>query len=217
MLIDIILVFFTAVELPPSRWKSSSRQKDQKADVNAFTRYEYNMIKIAKSYITKFLVFDLLACLPTLITLNQRSDLFLLKLFKFMQTIRIYDQIKVLMKVLIKKFHHHQVRIVNLITILKATIALMLFIHVITCGWIIISVSNPTSWIYTMDILHIQQMPVVFENWAGEGGFNEYLNEIFGPSQIEIVPIVSGIYINCFYFTTTTMTAVGYGDIKGWT
>ena len=134
-----------------------------------------------------------------------------------MQTIRIYDQIKVLMKVLIKKFHHHQVRIVNLITILKATIALMLFIHVITCGWIIISVSNPTSWIYTMDILHIQQMPVAFENWAGEGGFNEYLNEIFGPSQIEIVPIVSGIYINCFYFTTTTMTAVGYGDIKGWT
>ena len=70
MLIDIILVFFTAVELPPSRWKSSSQRKDQKADVNAFTRYEYNMIKIAKSYITKFLVFDLLACLPTLITLN---------------------------------------------------------------------------------------------------------------------------------------------------
>ena len=107
MFIDIILVFFTAVELPPARWKSVKRGRMQREDVNVFTRYEYNMIKIAKFYATKFLFFDLLACLPTLITLNKRSDLFPLKLFKFMQTIRIYDQIKVLMKVLIKRFHHH--------------------------------------------------------------------------------------------------------------
>ena len=88
----------------------------------SISRYEYNMIKIAKHYITKFLVFDLLACLPTLITLNERKDLFLLKLFKFTQVIRIYYQIKVLKKVLIKRYHHHQVTIINLITIIKATI-----------------------------------------------------------------------------------------------
>ena len=72
MLIDIILVFFTAVELPPARWKTVQRGKNEMEEKDNISRYEYNMIKIAKHYITKFLVFDLLACLPTLITLNKR-------------------------------------------------------------------------------------------------------------------------------------------------
>ena len=145
----------------------------------SISRYEYNMIKIAKHYITKFLVFDLLACLPTLITLNERKDLFLLKLFKFTQVIRIYYQIKVLKKVLIKRYHHHQVTIINLITIIKAIIALTLFIHVITCGWILLSITNSTSWIFTQDLLHIPQMPDAFF-WGGNGDYNDYLNDVFG-------------------------------------
>ena len=49
------------------------------------------MVKIAKTYLLRFLIFDLLACMPTLISLNHNRDLFLFKLFKFLQIIRIYE------------------------------------------------------------------------------------------------------------------------------
>ena len=117
MVIDIILVFFTAVELPPTRRKSNEHEKpsilkDKKKEKEVmvdrdFSRYEYNMIKIAKTYLLRFLVFDLLACMPTLITLNHNKTVYLLKLFKFLQIIRIYEQIQILKLVLIKRAQHH--------------------------------------------------------------------------------------------------------------
>ena len=106
MVVDVMLVFFTAVELPPTRRKNRDSEKasivregkkDSKETVDRdFNRYEYNMIKIAKTYLLRFLIFDLLACMPTLITLNHNKTVYLLKLFKFLQIIRIYEQIRIL-------------------------------------------------------------------------------------------------------------------------
>ena len=122
-----------------------------------------------------------------------------------------------LTKVLIKRFHHHQVRIVNLTTIVKAFIALTLFIHVVTCGWILISISNPESWLFTKGLITEIDLDYGPQNWEGENGFDGYLLNEFGESQTQIKPLIANIYFTCFYFTTTAMTAVGYGDIKGWT
>ena len=221
MAIDIILVFFTAVELPPTRWKTNDQKQHENKDLNVFTRYEYNMIKIAKSYLFKFLIFDLLACLPTLCTLNKRRELFYLKLFKYTQTIRIYDQIKIFKTVLIKRFQHHQLTIVNLTTILKAAIALTLLLHGVTCGWILISLTNPQSWLFTKhELTSGIQLGLEYEYDGAPFDaelHEEYLQETLGSDWGKLLPIVGNIYATCFYFTTTTMTAVGYGDIKGWT
>ena len=100
-----------------------------------------------------------------------------------MQTIRIYDQIKMLTKVLIKRFQHHQVRIVNLTTIVKAFIALTLFIHVVTCGWILISISNPESWLFTKGLITEIDLDYGPQTWEGENGFDGYLLNEFGENQ----------------------------------
>ena len=221
MAIDIILVFFTAVELPPTRWKTNLKKQHDTKDLNVFTRYEYNMIKIAKTYLFKFLIFDLLACLPTLLTLNKRRGLYYLKIFKFTQTIRIYDQIKIFQTVLIKRFQHHQLTIVNLTTVLRAAIALGLLLHGVTCGWILISLTNPKSWLFTKHELtsgiHMG-LEYEYDDTPFDADLHEeYLEETLGKDWSKLLPYVGNIYATCFYFTTTTMTAVGYGDIKGWT
>ena len=39
--------------------------------------------------------------------------------------------------------------IVNIMTIIKAAIALFLFIHVSSCLWILLAMNNPDSWLFT--------------------------------------------------------------------
>ena len=73
-------------------------------------------------------------------------------------------------------------RIVNLTTIIKAVIALTLFIHVITCGWILISLSNPQSWIYTKSLIPEIDLQYNESEITDQQAFNEYLTQEFGPS-----------------------------------
>ena len=69
MLSDIILVFFTASEIPI---KNESGNKDDSVSTkDVFQRYEYDNWKIARAYMKKFLITDIVACIPTLFTLNQ--------------------------------------------------------------------------------------------------------------------------------------------------
>ena len=73
-------------------------------------------------------------------------------------------------------------RIVNLTTIVKAAIALTLFIHVITCGWILISISNPGSWLFTKNLIIEVNLDYEEKVWFGSDGFNDYLINEFGPN-----------------------------------
>ena len=81
--------------------------------------------------------------------------------------------------------------------------------------------SYPGSWLFTRHDL-TSGLHLGIEHDYDELTFdaeehNAYLDETLGQDWDKLFPIVGNIYATCFYFTTTTMTAVGYGDIKGWT
>ena len=105
MLIDIILVFFTASDVPSKSERGKLKAKGHGvATKDVFQRYEYHMGRIAIAYLKKTLIPDLLSCIPTLVTLNRSKMLYHFKLFKFFQIIRIFEQIRTMKRVLIKRF-----------------------------------------------------------------------------------------------------------------
>ena len=67
--------------------------------------------------------------------------------------------------------------------VVKAFIALTLFIHVVTCGWILISISNPESWLFTKGLITEIDLDYGPQNWEGENGFDGYLLNEFGENQ----------------------------------
>ena len=46
---------------------------------------------IAKAYIKSTFIFDILACLPGLITLERNTGLYFLKIFRYLQIKRLFD------------------------------------------------------------------------------------------------------------------------------
>ena len=110
------------------------------------------MGKIAIAYIKKFLITDLLSCIPTLVTYNSNRTLYYLKLFKFIQCIRIFEQLKLFKRVLINRFMKDTISLHNVDWFLRSSVLAFIFFHVFTCGWIRIGVSYPDSWLYTQKL-----------------------------------------------------------------
>ena len=102
-LIDIILVFFTAAELDKRIDTSGTEIKQQRNPKNksVFMRYEYNMKRIAKRYLLTYFIFDILTCLPTLLTYNNIPSLYYFKILRFLQLPRVYAWFGLVKKVIL--------------------------------------------------------------------------------------------------------------------
>ena len=107
MLTDIILVFFTASEVPSKDDRNSFKLQNKNKEhspKDVFQRYEYHMGIIALTYMKKTLTTDLMSCIPTLVTLNRSKSFYYFKLFKFFQIIRIFEQMSTMKRVFVNKW-----------------------------------------------------------------------------------------------------------------
>jgi len=106
-------------------------------------------------------------------------------------------------------------------TVFRAGLALLLFIHISACLWILLAMNNADSWLFTSPELtnHIHLGYYLHERNDAFGGLDheERLDEQFNQGWGELFPLIGTVYATCIYFMTTTMTCVGYGDIRGWT
>ena len=80
---------------------------------------------------------------------------------------------------------------------------------------------NSESWLFTAPELtnHIHLGYYLHERDEAFGGLDneQRLDEQFDQGWPELFPLIGTVYVTCIYFMTTTMTCVGYGEIRGWT
>ena len=200
-LIDILLVFFTAAELPQEviseKEKRTTKNKQKKTTV--FERYEFHMGKIMKHYITSYFFIDILACIPSLVTLYQYRILFYFKLFRFLQLPRVFAWFRQVKSIILNRSHTHYYLLENVTSVvMQATEFLMVF-HIMSCIWIRLNINDQDSWIYN-------KFDSSGRLWEDQQ--SQYQNfDIESASKIRIV------YTEAYYFMSTTMSCIGYGDI----
>ena len=102
-------------------------------------------------------------------------------------------------RVLIKRFMKDAISLESFYQMFKFSILAFLLFHVFTCLWVREGLMNPESWIYNCQN-HQNNQNIEF-------GFIENKEET---ALSKIIPI----YFSAFYFVTTTMSRVGYGDYK---
>ena len=91
---------------------------------------------------------------------------------------------------------------------MQATEFLMVF-HVMSCIWIRLAIFNQNSWIYSkFDPEGIFYQGVTNKEEAFE------LSDLGDLEEVDkIEAIVAKIYYDAYYFMSTTMSCIGYGDI----
>ena len=93
----------------------------------------------------------------------------------------------------------------NIMAIVMQATEFLLVFHVMSCIWIRLAIYNQQSWIYSkFDIngIFYQGIENHFENVEGN---------IFDDSVV--VGIINEIYYDAYYYMSTTMSCIGYGDI----
>ena len=151
MLTDIVLVFFTASEVPSKDDRNSFKLQNKNKEhspKDVFQRYEYHMGIIALTYLKKTLTTDLISCIPTLVTLNRSKSFYYFKLFKFFQIIRIFEQMSTMKRVFVNKWMKDAVELEYLFQLFKSTMLAFLLFHMFTCIWVRESISYANSWVY---------------------------------------------------------------------
>ena len=116
--------------------------------VSGFQRYEYNMLKIAKHYLSTYFFWDILACLPTLLTLHKFKYLYYFKLFRFLQVPRILGHFRILKRIVLKRSYTYFIFMENVANILMQAVEFLLIFHVMSCLWIRLHIYEQESWIY---------------------------------------------------------------------
>lgn len=156
--------------------------------MNFFTSYTKDVTpvtdlkKISFNYLTTNFIFDFLGIVPGLVTLNSIKLLYPLKLLRFIELHKFFDQIRYILEKLGKVLTFINKRTVqNILVISKSLFALLFLIHVMACLWILIGRQSHKGWLKNNDEF--------------KGDFN-YLEA----------------YPAALYYITTTFTTIGYGD-----
>jgi len=75
---------------------------------------------------------------PGLVTLEQQPMIYPLKLFRFIQMYRIFDQVDFVLRELKQKFIQHSMMINNTYLLFKTLFIMLILFHLFACCWIFI-------------------------------------------------------------------------------
>ena len=142
----------------------------------------YRFKQIASAYVKSPFIFDIFACLPGLISLESSTSLYYLKIFRYLQMPRFFDQLDLVVRKLKQRYIHNAIEIGNCHMMFKTSFILLILFHTLACIWILIGGREEEGW----------QQRVLFDHQMDD---------------------MSVVYVNAFYFVTTTATTIGYGDI----
>lgn len=146
--------------------------------------------EIAKAYLKGYFIFDVLATIPPMITMQKNSTINLLKFLRFAHIGEMFTPIKNLidccMEGTIAKKRNDMFQLIVLFS------AALLFGHIMACCWIALG-TQKDGWI-TM----LKELP------DDDGGDPQF--KVYEPYQV---------YIFSLYWVFTVLTTVGYGDYAG--
>ena len=162
-------------------------------------RYEYNMTRIAKRYFLTYFIFDILTCLPTLLTLNNKPHLYYFKMLRFLQLPRVYAWFLLVKRLIARRFYQYFVALENITSIVEQATEFYMIFHVLTCIWIRLAIYNEDSWIYSKF-----DTKGIFMD-AIQNGFKD-INTAGEEYEDAIVLVISEIYYDAYYFMSTTMS-----------
>ena len=119
-------------------------------------KWETNLKVISVSYLRFYFLIDCLGCIPTLITLNQNNCIFYFKFFRLLGLPKLFLQ-RVFLEEQAKRFFQGRLTsTLNIIQFMKVLQMLFFTIHILSCLWIRIGLSNDhdvnkDSWLYGND------------------------------------------------------------------
>lgn len=145
---------------------------------------------IAKRYLKTFFIFDVLATIPPMITLQKNSQVNLLKFLRFAHIGEMFTPFRKLIDCLMEgSIAKKRSDMYQLIVLFSAA---LLFGHIAACAWIAIGTTNQ-GW-----------LRIMVKNDLDNGGDPQFQN--YQPHQV---------YIFALYWVFTVLTTVGYGDYYG--
>ena len=101
-------------------------------------KYIIDMKVIASLYLRSHFFFDVLACLPCLLTKERVHGLYILKLFRLIKIPRLVAHEDRIVKILHDNYMQFQFQIDNVISIFNTAIIFMITAHLASCLWIFI-------------------------------------------------------------------------------
>lgn len=107
-----------------------------------------NLKQNALSYFKGFFIFDCLAALPGLVTLENQTVNYM-KMFRLVHWNRFFKQLNFIFdKVLLNWLGYNRQKVQELIDFIKLQIFVVYMTHNMACVWVYIGIQTPESWVY---------------------------------------------------------------------
>lgn len=90
--------------------------------------------------------FDIIACLPGMLTLEKITAVYFLKVFRYLQMPRLFDQIDLIVRKLKSRYFHRAILIVNVHMVFKTCFVMLILFHTLACVWIYIGGTEEGGW-----------------------------------------------------------------------
>ncbi len=165
------------------------------------SEWEVNLKLITVEYIRTNFIFDFLACVPGLLTGEKVLWLYLFKMLRVNRLSRIIAFLTKLSGLLKDRFMKNQIFIDNLYKVLETVFILIFCLHLLVCCFIAIG--------------HIHSQESIDKSWIVKHGLMDEDHDIYN-SSFSLDETLK-IYWTAWYFVTTSITTIGYGEISGYT
>lgn len=165
------------------------------------SEWEVNLKLITVEYIRTNFIFDFLACVPGLLTGEKVLWLYLFKMLRVNRLSRIIAFLTKLSGLLKDRFMKNQIFIDNLYKVLETVFILIFCLHLLVCCFIAIG--------------HIDSHESIDKSWIIRHGLMDKDHDIYDASFA--LDQTMKIYWTAWYFVTTSITTIGYGEISGYT
>lgn len=165
------------------------------------SEWEVNLKLITVEYIRTNFIFDFLACVPGLLTGEKVLWLYLFKMLRVNRLSRIIAFLNKLSGLLKDRFMKNQIFIDNLYKVLETVFNLIFCVHLLVCCFIAIG--------------HIDSQESIDKSWIIKHGLMDKDHDIYNASFS--LDQTLKIYWTAWYFITTSITTIGYGEISGYT
>ena len=124
LLLDLIMLFDIMTEF------ITTKEKDGRK-INQIRELTFEYIK------TTF-IFDIMACLPGLITLEMDPSWYLFKLFRYLQMPRFFDQLEMIVRKLKSVYVTQSTMITNMYLGFSTLFIMLILFHTLASAWIYI-------------------------------------------------------------------------------
>ena len=163
------------------------------------------MKHITVEYLRTNFILDFLACVPGLLTGEDILWLYPFKILRIIRLSRIITFLDKLSGLLKDRYMQHQILIDNMYKVFETIFILIFCLHALVCCFIAIGHMEPTdntneSWIFRM---------ALYKDGRSSTDFK------FNTAEDQTTESNFNIYWTAWYYVTTSITTVGYGDISG--